>query len=180
MEFVTHAYLHVNARPKLMVILTKSMDAADLSECIKKAFESCDIPLEKTLFRLYCKNAVPNLKSLIRSILTASSSPPGFRVEYFDVLGEIFHKGTRIRMKTSDIRTFCKLEELGRSLGMRFLTTFNCWSTIKTHYFMEVRYYDEVKSNGQNDMKHECSHTSRAGATRFLKASPLKEDAACA
>lgn len=154
MELVTHAYLNVNARPKQMVVLTKSMDTADLTEHIKvnsvkflililtysqskfeldwarpfqcgfnemkldsqRAFEPTEVPLEKSLFRLYCRNATPNLRSLIRwilvyldllllihsywslrqfrSILAATVATPGLEVEYTDILGEVCYKGS--------------------------------------------------------------------------------------
>ncbi|EYB86352.1 hypothetical protein Y032_0280g1213 [Ancylostoma ceylanicum] len=145
MELVAHAYLNVNARPKQLVVLTKCMDTADLTEHIKRAFEPTEVPMQKSLFRLYCRNATPNLRSLIRSILTATAATPGLEVEYTDVLGEVCYKGSKVRMKTSDIKRFCTLEDAGRSMGMRYLTTFNCRSTRNPHRVMDIRYYDEMK-----------------------------------
>nr|CDJ81082.1 unnamed protein product [Haemonchus contortus] len=114
----------------------------------QKSFESTEVPLGRTLFRLYCRNAVSGLKSLLRAVMSASSSMPSVEIEYSDVLGEIIYKGSSLRMKTGDLKAFCRVEEKGRSLGMRFLTTFNCRSANNPHRTLDIRYYDEPKTNG--------------------------------
>ncbi|KAK5975131.1 hypothetical protein GCK32_021310, partial [Trichostrongylus colubriformis] len=53
----------------------------------------------------------------------------------------------KIRMKTSDLKTFCKVEEKGRALNMRFLTTFACRSDANRNRNLQIRYYDEVKAD---------------------------------
>ncbi|KAK6062033.1 hypothetical protein COOONC_00294 [Cooperia oncophora] len=83
-----------------------------------------------------------------RAVILASSGTPSVETEYSDILGEMTYKETSVRMKTGDITTFCKLEELGRCLGIRFLTTFICRSTENPHRTLHIRYYDELKANG--------------------------------
>ncbi|PIO72900.1 hypothetical protein TELCIR_05144 [Teladorsagia circumcincta] len=160
LKLITHAYVNVNMRPKYMTILTKSMNAEDLTHFIKIAFDSADNPPERTLFRLYCKNPVPGLKALLRAILSASNEKSSIEVEYSEVLGEMLHKGSKIRSKTQDLKAFCKVEELGRSLGMRFLTTFECRSTRHHNRLLHIRYYDEIKPKGERviylHMDHEA------------------------
>ncbi|KHJ99319.1 hypothetical protein OESDEN_00699 [Oesophagostomum dentatum] len=117
LELINHAYLNVNARPQMMIIMSTTMGADDITEGIK-------------------------------AILLATTANPAIEVEYTDVLGEMSVKGVKLRMKTSDVNTFLKLEHRGRALGMRFLTTFHCRSSASAHRTMDIRYYDEVKSNG--------------------------------
>ncbi|KAK5970249.1 hypothetical protein GCK32_000866, partial [Trichostrongylus colubriformis] len=50
----------------------------------RKAFESDDVPLQKSLLRLYCKNSVTGLRPLLRAILVASSFMPSIIVKYFE------------------------------------------------------------------------------------------------
>lgn len=144
---ITHSYLKVNERPRYLIMLTKSMAAKDITRFVKMAFESDEIPIENSLFRLYCRNAVPTLKSLLRAVLNATAMSPAIEVEYSDVLGEIVCDGKRVRMKTSDLRSFCKVEEAGQAIGIRFLTTLSCRSRESNDRTLDIRYYDELKKD---------------------------------
>ncbi|VDM54939.1 unnamed protein product [Angiostrongylus costaricensis] len=166
MDLATYACLNVNVRPKYMVMLTKNVDHNDLAFLIKKAFEPADdIPLDRTLFRLYCRNAVSGMRSLLKCLLEAASSSPVLQIENSKILGEMTYNGSRLRMKTSDLKAFCKVEEHGRALGMRFVTSFSCRSSTDRRRTLEIRYYDEQKANGERvtylHLDHEA--TNRQG-----------------
>ncbi|CAJ0609595.1 unnamed protein product [Cylicocyclus nassatus] len=161
LQLVRHAYTHVNERPQHMVVLSKYVNEDDITKCINMAFASTEAPLQKSLFRMYCKNSVSSLKSLIVSILAATSSNPDLEVGYNDVLGELNCSGS-VRLRTPDVKTFCKLESLGKALGMRFVTTFNCRSKTDKCRIMDIRYYDEPRKDGSRvnyvHLDHEASN----------------------
>ncbi|VDM58328.1 unnamed protein product [Angiostrongylus costaricensis] len=61
-----------------------------------KGFDTTgSIPLQRTAFRVKCKNAVKNLKTLLRSLANAQNSVPGLRIENSPIMGEIRFKGSK-------------------------------------------------------------------------------------
>ncbi|KAJ1360759.1 hypothetical protein KIN20_019813 [Parelaphostrongylus tenuis] len=130
MELALHLYANVNVRPKYMLMMTKDMDKNDLAMLVQKAFEpEDDIPQERTLFRLYCKNAVSGMRSMLKCLLDIATSSPALQIKNSKIVGEMKYNGSNVRMETSDLKAFYQVEEHGRALGVRFVTNFSITST---------------------------------------------------
>ncbi|WKY16013.1 hypothetical protein Q1695_001025 [Nippostrongylus brasiliensis] len=171
LDLISHLFLNVNHRPQYMLVLSKEMNVENIADFLKlcttftifysnrfslmvyafniMAFEPSEIAMQRTLFRLNCRNPLHSLKSLIRLLIHETSIRAYIEVKYSEVLGELIHKDSKIRAKTDRIKDFCKYEEQGRALGMRFLTTFSCRSIADPQRSLEIRYYDEMKNGSR-------------------------------
>ncbi|WKY16012.1 hypothetical protein Q1695_001027 [Nippostrongylus brasiliensis] len=158
LDLISHLFLNVNHRPQYMLVLSKEMNMA---------FEPSEIAMQRTLFRLNCRNPLHSLKSLIRLLIHETSIRAYIEVKYSEVLGELIHKDSKIRAKTDRIKDFCKYEEQGRALGMRFLTTFSCRSIADPQRSLEIRYYDEMKNGSRVVYLHMDHQTVRTHRLKF-------------